>query len=180
MSGLPVLDGPPPWVAEIARVGHDLVKAGADATVSYNLVGQLYLSQSGWLLLSVPNALVRGVFSAMNEHGIELPPGPNDSPFNAHISVFRPEELDQIGGPDKVTERGKQFSYTLGRLMELEPDWPGVAKVWYIRVHSPDLQYLRRSYGLSSLPNNGQYDFHISVAIRRRGVLGKNDTRKES
>jgi hypothetical protein len=156
------------------------VKAAADdAEVVYNLVGQLHLSPSGWLLLSVPNPLVRGVFAAMHEPGLELPPGPSGGPMNAHITVMRPEELTQIGGADLVTERGKQYHYTLGRLYAVAPTgFQDVAKAYVIRVHSPELQTLRRSYGLSSLPNDGAYDFHITVGVVKRGVLGRNETGK--
>lgn len=169
----------PLWAEWAFQAGRDFVKNAADATVSYNLVGTLHMSQTGWLLLSVPNALVIGVFKAMREPGIELPPGPGGGPLNAHISVMRPEEVERVGGADKITERGKQFSYTLGRLVEVAPEkWADVAKVWFIRVHSPELQFLRRSYGLSSLPNNGEHDFHITCAVRRKSVLGRNDSRK--
>ena len=94
---------------------------------------------------------------------------------------MRPEELKQIGGADKVTERGKQFHYTLSRLYSVEPDgWSDMARVWFLRVHSPELQALRRSYGLSSLPNEGKHDFHVTVGVRRKGVLGRNATHKET
>lgn len=174
-------DGPPRWVQVLFDCGRDVVKAAADSEPAYSLAGTLYLSESGWILLSVPNAFVRGVFSAMDEQGVELPPGPADGPFNAHISVFRKEELERIGGADKVTERGKQFSYRLGGLYSMTPDgWPGVSKVWYVRVHSPELMNLRKSYGLSALPGESQYDFHITVGIRRRGVLGATATSKSA
>jgi hypothetical protein len=180
MSILATRDGLPRWAEAMFAHGQQFVKHAGDPTVAYNLAGVLQLSSTtGYLLLSVPNTLVRGVFSAMREPGIELPTGPAGD-FMAHITVMRPEEIEQIGGADKITERGKQYHYTLGRLMELEPETPGIAKVWYIRVHSPELQALRQSYGLSSLPSRGQFDFHITTAVRRRGVLGKNETSKET
>lgn len=182
MTILCVSDGPN-LVQRLAHLtGQRFVKSAleGETSVSYNLQGTLYLSKSGWILLSVPNALARGVFSAMKEPGIELPSSEGDA-FNAHITVMRPEEIALIGGPDKITERGKQFSYSLGRFKEMEPDnWPGVAKVWVIVIHSTELQMLRRSYALSSLPNEGKYDFHLTCAVRKRGVLGRNDTSKES
>src|ERR1700722_17467363 len=76
------------------------VKEAAEAEVAYNLFGVLQFTPTGWLILSVPNALVRGVFAAMHEPGIELPPGP--SGLNAHISVMSGEELAKIGGADRV------------------------------------------------------------------------------
>ena len=161
--------------------GFGLEKEAADRKPAYNLSGQLYLASSGFLLLSVPNAFVRGVFSAMDEPGVELPPSGPDGQLQAHITVMRPDELAMIGGADKVTERGKRFAYTLGRLYSVDPDdWAGVSRVWYVKVHSPELQQLRRSYGLSSLPDDGNKEFHITVAVRRRGVLGTNGTAKSS
>lgn len=153
-----------------------LGKEAAAHTPSYSLSGMLYAGSSGYLLLTVPNALVRGVFAAMDEPGIELPRGPNDEPFAAHVTVMRPEEIATLGGMERINERGKRFSYRLGGLVSVEPEH--YAKAWLLRVHSPDLQALRRSYGLSSLPNNGQFDFHVTVAVRKRGVLGRNEKRK--
>lgn len=154
-------------------------KAASDAVPSYSLSGMLYQSlSSGYLLLSVPNTIVRGVFAALDESGAELPL--RDGKLEAHITVFRPEELAAIGGPTKVTERGKRFAYRLGGFVVIDDPagWPEVSRVWCLRVHSPELQALRRSYGLSSLPNEGRHDFHLTVAVRRRGVLGRNERRK--
>lgn len=180
MSLLRVTDGPTALDRLHFAAGRRLVeKTAGDAEPAYNLVGTLYRSSSDWVLLQVPNALVRGVFAAMHEPGAELPPSGEDGRLNAHCSVFRPEELEAIGGADKVTERGKQFRYSIGRLMSVEPDgWSAMERVWFLTVHSPELMALRRSYGLSSLPNEGKYAFHITVACRRRGVLGRNDKAK--
>ncbi len=170
-----------PVAAILFDIGRSMAKQAADGPeIVYNLAGTLSLSKSGWLLLSVPNALVRGIFAAMDEPGIELPPY-DDTPgnLNAHISVMSKDDVAMIGGPDRITERGKQFTYTLGRVYATEPDgWPNMEKVWYVKVHSPELQELRRSYGLSGRPRDGKYDFHVTVAVRRRGVLGRGDTAK--
>ncbi len=176
-SLIQVYDGPclPDLVAHLA--GERLYKlAESDApSVAYNLAGMLYLSKSGWLLLSVPNAFIRGVFAAMHEPGIELPPNEHGKIFNAHISVMSKEEVDKIG-PEKIKERGKLYTYSLGRLKSVEPaGWPDISRVWFITVHSPDLQELRRSHGLSSLPRDGEFDFHVTVCVRRKGVTGRND-----
>lgn len=153
-------------------------KSASDTEPSYAFSGQLYATDSGWIMLSVPNALVRGAFSAMTEPGLELPFN-KEGKLNAHISVFRPEELEEVGGIEKVTERGKTFRYSVGRFVSTVPaGWSSMARVWFFTVHSPELQALRRSYGLSSLPNKGDFDFHVTVAVRRRGVLGRNTTKK--
>lgn len=147
--------------------------------LSYGLSGRLYLSRSGWLLLQVPNALGQGAFTALDELGVELPKN-KDGVYNAHISVIRPEELETIGGPEAVTERGKTFRYTLGQVRSTKPSgWSEMSRVWFIEVQSPELEQLRRSYGLPSLPNQGKFKFHITFAVRRVNTLRTNDVAKQ-
>lgn len=146
---------------------------------SYSLAGKLYFSSSGWLLLHVPNDIGTGAFKALHEPGIELPISESEGRYNAHISVMRAEEVEQIGGSDKITERGKDFNYSLGHIREFEPKgWSEMERCWAIDVHSPDLEKLRKSYGLSPIPSDGKIPFHITVAVRRRKVLGNNDVTK--
>lgn len=179
MSVLGVTDRPPVWAAVCFQMGNELVKSAGEPEIAYNLAGRLQLSSTGFLVLSVPNAFVRGAFAAMAEPGVELPPPGPDGNLNAHVTVMQPDEVTLAGGADAISERGKQFHYTLGRVYSVEPDgWPEMAKVWFVRVHSPELAALRRSYGLSSLPGDGKHDFHITFAVRRRGVLGRNATAK--
>jgi hypothetical protein len=154
------------------------------AVTSYPLAGRLYLAKSGWLLLSVPNALVRGVFDALTEPGAELPtagvfnvPNVKGDLVNAHISVMTADEVASIGA-DKINERGHMFGYTLGGLKEIDvKNVDGVSKVWAIQISSPSLSSLRKSYGLSALPND-DHPFHITVAARRKGILLDNGKAK--
>ncbi len=147
------------------------LKYAADGEVAYHLVGTLQFSDDR-LIVAIPNAFVNGLFKQLGEHGIE------PVKEGGRIEVMSPDEVQAIGGADKISERGKQYTYTLGRFIVTEPDLPGVSHLWFMRVHSPDLQTLRKSYGLSSLPSNA--DLRICVAIRRRGVLGRNETSKET
>lgn len=147
----------------------------ADPVPSYSLSGELVGSDTGFVLLNVPNSLVRGMFDALAEPGAELPPSP-DGRLNAHVSVFRKEEVESLGGIDKIRERGKHFHYSIGRLKELEPaGWPDMERAWILQVHSPELISLRRGYGLPDMP---KYPFHITIAVRRRGVLKRNQMAK--
>jgi len=160
-----------------------LAKGGKTASAEYQLSGRLYAAKSGWLLLSVPNALVRGVFDAITAPGVELPlagamnvPNVDKDLLNAHISVMTAAEVEKIGA-DNITERGQSFSYTLGSVREVSANnIDGVSKLWLIEVASPGLSALRKSYGLSALPKD--QPFHITVAIRRTKVLGNNSVSK--
>jgi hypothetical protein len=139
------------------------------AAPAYVMQGQLRLAKTGWLVLHVPNAVSRGVFATLGEPGVELLT--QDGIHNAHIGVMNPEEVRSIG-ETKITERGRDFGYTLGPIRSTtstqNPLW---SRLWYIEVRSPDLGKLRRSYGLPGrVP--GADEFHISVAVRRTNVLG--------
>jgi hypothetical protein len=160
-----------------------LINKVAAPSPSYSMAGRLYLSESGYILLAVPNALVRGTFDTLDEQGIELPPSGPGGKLDAHITVIRPEELEQIGGADKITERGHSFNYSLGGLKTVVPaGWKEMSKCWMLKVKSPELEKLRKSYGLSKLPERGgkSMDFHITIAVRRKNVLGPNDVQKVS
>jgi ADP-ribose pyrophosphatase YjhB (NUDIX family)/shikimate kinase len=184
MDGLSVLFPLPQ--ADFYKIGNAhgwLVKSAKAPDVAYQLSGRLYMAKSGWLLLSVPNALVRGVFDAITAPGVELPlagvmnvPNVDKELLNAHISVMTAEEVKRIGA-DNINERGQSFKYSLGHVQELTPgNIDGVSKLWAIQVSTPSLAALRKSYGLSATPKNEP--FHITVAVRRTNVLGNNSVSK--
>lgn len=154
-----------------------IVKQAGDAART-NLTGRLYFSKSGWLLLSVPNSLGRGAFDALNEPGLELPLQ-SSGMYNAHVTVMSPDEISKIGGPDKITERGHEFDYTLGPVKTVVPDgWNDVSRVWYISVDSPALRTLRKSYGLEPLRKG--YEHHVTIAVRRKNIPFENTMSKVS
>lgn len=161
-----------------------LYRGCKQAATNQPLSGRLYLAKSGWLLLSVPNALVRGVYDALAAPGAELPttglmnvPNVDGDVLNAHISVMTADEVADIG-PDNINERGHMFTYGLGALKEISPrNIDGIGRLWLIQVTAPTLAALRKSYGLSPLLN-GDHPFHITVAVRRKGVLQDNSVRK--
>lgn len=159
-------------------------KEAAEPELSkYPFSGRLIASTSGWILLEVPNALVRGAFMAMDVPGIELPPSGPTGRLRAHVSVMRAEEVESLGGPEKITELGKRFAFRLGPLKEVEPmGWKEMEKAWMFGVVSPELVALRKSYGLSGLPMRGEQElkFHLTVAVRRRAVLRAGSVSKVS
>lgn len=191
MDGLSLLD-PLAWRPECLHEHPAYVAGNAlgwlsrgnkQASTDHLLTGRLYLAKSGWLLLSVPNALVRGVYDALSAPGAELPragvmnvPNVDGELLNAHISVMTADEVAAIGA-DKISERGHSFGYSLGALTELDiRNVAGVSKVWAISVKSSALADLRKSYGLS--PQLNDHAFHITVAVRRKHVLKDNAVSK--
>jgi len=151
-------------------------QAAAGESITYSLTGLFYVTTVNgkhWGLLSAPAALVRGLLDAMHEPG--MTPLVHKGRLLSHIVVMSPSEIEAVGGPDRLkADRGKPFRYTIGRLVSFEPAWPGVSRCWALRIHSPELQQLRRTYGLSGLPDGGRGEFRILVGIRKRGVTGRN------
>ena len=142
------------------------------------MAGLLQATKSGHLILGVPTALVRGVFDAMSEPGISMPTSVDGGALRAGIVVMTPSELESVGGAASVSERGKQYPYSLGELVEASArGWPGVSACWHLRVKSPELGKLRRSYGLPTKVE-GDSDFSIVIACRKSGVLSSNATSK--
>jgi hypothetical protein len=163
------------------QLDHGLAVKAAQAPKSVvAMSGVLYVVERDkpWGLLSAPNAFVRGVFQTITEPGIELPT--KNGKFDAHITVFRPEEIAKIGGPRAlVNDRGRRFNYDIGGLQAVAPEgWDGVEMCWLLGVTSPELEALRVSHGLPPLPNDNRFAFHLTVAIRRRGVLTPGPVRK--
>jgi hypothetical protein len=144
-----------------------LVKRAEKPVLSHSLSGRLYLSKSGWLLLAVPAALVRGAFDALAVPGAQLPYN-SAGKLVPHISVASGKELEEAGvDPEQISERGHLFTYNLGPLKEVRPKaWKNVGKVWFITVQSKALEDFRVSYGLSRRPRNNKHEFHITIARR--------------
>lgn len=165
-------------VEELRRIGEAAVylsKSAADATISYAVAGRLISSDSGYVLLTIPNALVRGAFDTIHEIGVELPPN-KAGRLRAHITILRPDELKQIGGKSKLSELGHTFNFNLGPLRVVEPSgWPEMAAAYFLTVQSPQLEKLRKSYGLSALPKNNEHPFHCTIAVKRRSVTRPGD-----
>lgn len=158
-----------------AQPGYTAGRAAAEKEASgeHFLAGRLYVAKSGWLLLAVPNALVRGVFDAMHVPAANLPtcgllnvPNEPEEVLNAHISVMTADEVTQVGLKN-ISERGHMFRYSIGRLVEIPVrNIAGINKLWALTVTSPELAALRQSYGLSKYPND--HKFHITIGVRKK------------
>ena len=140
---------------------------------SFNLVGRFVIAKSThgsgyWGKLNIPTALIQGLYAAINEPGIELSPG------NAHVTVLTSDEVEKIG-KQNITENGKYFAFKLQGVKHVRPSgWHEMSRVWFVEVSSPELKKLRASYGLTYLPHG--HNFHVTIAVRRKGILAPNDT----
>lgn len=141
--------------------------------------GLLQLTKSGHLVVTVPAALVRGLYDSLDMPGLSLPRN-TDGSVKANIAVITPAELQLIGGPDTVTERGRSFTFSFGDFF-VSParNWDGVSKCWLWHVRSPELSLLRRTYGLPSKIDDS-FDFSLLIAYQKSDVLRDNAVTKVS
>lgn len=171
MSILSEIDSPQLPLLKLWNIGRHI-----DKQANVKLSGILQQLKSGHLFLSVPTPFIRGVFDSLSEPGISLPYHTPDESLKTGIIVMSPAEVAEIGGSSKITERGQQFQYALGKLIDMPtPKKSGISHCWCFTVNAPELKALRRSYGLSPEPEHG---FLIEIAHRRTGVLYSNDTSK--
>jgi hypothetical protein len=114
--------------------------------------------KNGFIYLDIPDAIISGFMSLIKGKVIH-PKKASDNYPGAHISVMQAEDTDK-----KVKEIGKKFKFTIIGAEQTEPEgWDGVNKVYFITVDSPELENLRKSYGLSK--KNKGHNFHITIAV---------------
>jgi len=136
--------------------------------------GILQVVSSGHLIVAVPSALVQGVFDALHEPGVSPLSAVDGLSSKTGIVVMTPEEVESIGGPEAITERGKPFFYSTDVIEETPArSLAGVSSCFHLIVKSPELDTLRKSYGLAG-KLEGDSDFSIVVAVRKSGVLASN------
>ena len=146
----------------ISRIAN---RIAADTVTEFNtvpMVGKLNCSQKGgnYAILEVPKDFVESIYKAIWQEGMEKPPN-----YSPHISVITEEELEQIGGKDKIKEDGDEFEFTLDTIESCDPDgWDEMKMVYFVKVKSPQLEALRVRYGLTPLIED-DHEFHVSVSV---------------
>jgi hypothetical protein len=169
VAGLPVSDIPDFELIETWASGYLTEKRSA-----VKFKGLLQLSSSGHLIVTVPAALIRGLYDSLADPGLSLPRVTDGGGVRSGIVVMTPAEVEEVGGPAKIVDRGKTFSFEFGDFFISPADgWAGVSKCWHWHVKSTELQELRKTYGLPT-KIEGLYDFSLIVAYRKTGVLGLN------
>jgi hypothetical protein len=137
--------------------------------------GKGILSQNGQGLtyLDVDNRFISMLLPYLKGQGLVRPPYFNlfGSPEGAHIPLIPAREAAfQYLGP--LQELGREFSFEIEGLYSMKPaSWPEVEQVWFFKVHSQELEDLRRKYFLPALP--GGHSFHIAVAVKTQTTLNQ-------
>lgn len=128
----------------------------------YDLPNQGILKQApdGYVYLKVPNNYVYRLFPLVKEKRFIIPSSiQRHTKIGAHISVIYKKEASKIG---PIKELGKSYSFLPKKIKHVRT---GSKEYIILEVESPELETLRRRYGLSSRLMN--HPFHITLAEKR-------------
>lgn len=117
--------------------------------------------ENGFVYLDVSNAFIDEVVPLLDLAGVLRPLPTAAASLGAHVTVFTEGELTkhEIWS---IYEVGQEFSFSVKEIRSFTMNSPkGLKRVWAVIVDAPELEALRRSYGLCSKPKG--YDFHISL-----------------
>ena len=125
-------------------------------------------TKDNYVYLNISNNVVNGLVSLIDYEGVEKPPYDLKS-FNnvgAHISVIGTSEYED-NDLRCIQEVGKEFNFTFKNIKSTNPDgWDEMKKVYFVQVKSPELEKLRKKYGLPKLIDG--HEFHITIGVEKQ------------
>lgn len=124
--------------------------------------GVLTEKNDGFVYLKVDDRYINQLLFRLPYHQYAMPPyfrRPNAP--GAHISVFYTDERNQTG---KISEIGQKYSFKITGIALVPPK---SHEYLVLEVEAPDLEQLRKKYGLSPLLKG--HKFHITVGKKKRG-----------
>ncbi|EFB40102.1 hypothetical protein pah_c265o004 [Parachlamydia acanthamoebae str. Hall's coccus] len=126
------------------------------ARVQFSMEGELVAKSDGFVYLKVDDAYIHTLFPMLElEDGYDKPPYfRTEGAPGAHISVFY---VDENITPEEI---GQIFQFELKQIVIVQPS--KTASYVVLQVESPELEALRKKYGLS--PKLLGHDYHISLA----------------
>lgn len=130
--------------------------------------GVLRKNNQGMIYLDVNNRFILTLLPFLKAYGLVRPPYFNffTIPDGAHVPVIPAREM-AFQYLDEIQELSQEFAFEIEGLYSMEPtSWPEVEQVWFFKLHSPELEKLRRRYFLPAIP--GGHAFHIAIAVKMR------------
>jgi len=131
------------------------------------MFGVLKQAKDGFVYLDISNDIINGLFSILNSDDKEKPPY-NLKSFNtvgAHISVIGTDEYND-NGIGEIEELGEEINFNPNKFYQVNPEsWDEMKKVYFLSVKSPDIEKIRKKYGLSKKMNG--HEFHITFAVEK-------------
>lgn len=125
--------------------------------------GILKENEEGYVYLKVDIGYIDQLFPLLkNPHYVKPPFFRRPDSPGAHISVFYVEETRHI---KKIKEIGQKFAFQIASLSAVPPK---SREYIVLNVKSPELEKLRKKYGLS--PFLKGHEFHITIAKKKNRI----------
>lgn len=120
--------------------------------------GHLKQDADGFVYLELSDNFVAELFPLLGNQ--ELEPC-----LAGQIPVIMPHEWALRKGLGELKELGDAFSFEITNLSAFQPmRWPDVEKVYFLRLHCPELERLREKFLLPSRILG--HDFHVPIAFK--------------
>ncbi len=134
--------------------------------------GTLKQNAQGLIYLDIDNQFILELIPYLQAYNLVRPPYFHlFDAMGAHVPVVPAREA-AFHYLDNPPELGREFSFELEGLYSVKPtDWPEMEQVWFFKLHSPELEELRRRHFLTAKP--GGHSFHIAVAVKPRVTAHK-------
>ncbi len=135
--------------------------------------GILKQDQEGFVYLELPDNLITEIFPLLHDRESEMIPLYYLEPSPAHVPVILPHEWNQKKGWGPLKEHHLSFSFEMTQLSWIKPKrWPGVERVYFLNLKSPELEKLRERYLLPALIRG--HEFHIAIAYKKAEAKPEN------
>lgn len=117
----------------------------------------------GFVYVDLDDKYVHKLITFLTQDGFKEPPYfGNTDLVGAHITVASPEETERYRLKE-IQECGDVIPFTLKRCEVVHPPkWKEIDELYLIVVESPELDKIRKKYGLPKQ----EYDFHITIGVK--------------
>jgi hypothetical protein len=141
--------------------------------------GILRQDHEGFVYLELCDNFITDIFPLIHDRACEAVPLYHLEPSPAHIPVILPHEWTQRKGWGEMKELETTFSFEITRLFSLKPKrWPGVEKVYFLNIKSPELESFRERNLLPSLICG--HEFHVAIAFKKAAEQSPKAPQKET
>jgi len=124
--------------------------------------GILKKSES-FVYVDVDDEYIHKLITFIQKDGFEEPPYfVNSDSVGAHITVMYEDEVKKYG-IGEIQECGEKIYFTPKECKIVHPPrWQEMDEVYFIVVEAPELDRIRKKYGLTKK----EYDFHITIGVK--------------
>lgn len=120
-------------------------------------------NSNGFVYVDLDDEYIHKLITFIQQDGFEEPPYFGDPGLvGAHITVMYPEEATKYGVKE-IRECGEMVSFVPKKCQVVHPPrWKEIDEVYFIVVDAPQLDQIRKKYGLPKR----EHDFHITIGVK--------------